>query len=122
MIRAIELKVPRIVVRTKLRACEVSCIWHLRCYFEVLEKKQFRCGEGTAVAVRGPLRRGPSQPRPPQASASARLRRASSPRQSRYQLTTSTRKVRTHADKFTQAAIVNHNQFAHKANNEKTAP
>ena len=49
MIRAIELKAPRIVVRTKLRACEVSCIWHLRCYFEVLEKKQFRCGEGTAA-------------------------------------------------------------------------
>ena len=59
MIRAIELKVPRIVVRTKLRACEVSCIWHLRCYFEVLEKKQFRCGEGTAAAVdhRNPVHR-----------------------------------------------------------------
>src|SRR5436190_1501756 len=40
----------------------------------------------------------------------------------RYQLTTSTWKVRTHADKSTQAAIVNHNQFSHKANNGKTAP
>jgi len=84
---------------------------------EVLEKKQFRCGEGTAAPW--------TIATPSTATISFSPLEASEFAEAvacRYQLTTSTRKVRTHADKSTQAAIVNHNQFAHKANNEKTAP
>jgi hypothetical protein len=84
---------------------------------EVLEKKQFRCGEGTAAPW--------TIATPSTATISFCPLEASEFAEAvacRYQLTTSTRKVRAHAGKSTQAAIVNHNQFAHKANNEKTAP